>query len=311
MPRKTQVESPSEWEDFAGVGSKRAKELRDELGRFDNVSKSKNALKNKLASVSSGDRRNLPQYAQNVVKGVRGTTKERAEALDDSLVKKQSVDQRTARTRSKTTRKERNKEADRRDRGFELMDRDPVDVAATFGALRDEYDDRFEVPAADLGRTIRDDEDRATAQPVISAASSRVTFSGGAQPADLVDETERAVSNTSENKPVISPGEGLDKLGDFVEQEVGFDREIAGVEFDRRDRIAASELHDERSKKAQRVDERRGAPVTNDLDKWSSNPDEFDYPGVDTKPTFGDGDQLGDDPAAGMDSLVGRLAGDR
>jgi hypothetical protein len=311
MPRKTQVESPSEWEDFAGVGSKRAKELRNELGRFNNVSKSKNALKNKLASVSSGNRRNLPQYAQNVVKGVRGTTQERAEALDDDLVQTQSVDQRTARTRSKTTRKERNKEADRRDRGFELMERDPVDVAATFDALRDEYDDRFEVPAADLGRSVRDEEDRATSQPVISAASSRVTFAGGAQAADLVDETERAVTNTSENKPVISPGEGLDKLGDFVEDEIGFGREAGGVEFDRRDRIAASELHDERSRKAQRVDERRGAPVTSNLDKWASNPDEYDYPGVDTEPKFADGELLGDDPGAGMDSIVERLAGER
>jgi hypothetical protein len=311
MVEKIQIERPSEWEDFAGIGPKRASQLRDELGQYSNVTKAKNALKNKLASVSSGNRRNLPKYAQNVVQGTNGTTKQRAEALDEKLVQRQSVDQRTARTRSKTTRKQRNKEADRRDRGFELMNRGAADIVATFGALRDEYDERFEVPAADLGRSIREEQDRATAQPVISAASSRVTFAGGAQAADLVDETEQAVANTSENKPVISPGEGLDKLGDFVEQEIGFDRSVGGVEFDRRDRIAASELHDERSMEAQRVDEQRAAPVTSDLEKWSSSPDEFDYPGVDTNPTFADGALFDDDATRGMDSVRERLASGR
>lgn len=308
MANKTQIKSPTQWEDFAGVGRKRAKELRNELGEFDTVSKSKNALKNKLSKVSSGNRRNLPEYAQNVVKGVSGTTKERADALDDELVNQKSVDPRTARTKSKTTRKERNQQADRRDRGFELMERGAEDVAATFEALRDEYDDRFDVPAADLGRTIRDEEDRASSQPVISAASSRVTFAGGAQPADLVDETERAVSDTSDSKAVISPGEGLDKLGDFVEEQVGFQQEAGGVTFDRRDRIAASEIHDERSPKAQRVDERRGAPVTTDLDKWASNPDEFDYPGVDTKPEFAGESDL-NTFSGSLESLSGRLGG--
>jgi len=44
----------------------------------------------------------------------------------------------------------------------------------------------------------------------------------------------------------------------------------------------AQEQHDERSEKAQRVDERNRAPVTTDASRWADNPEALDFPGVDT-----------------------------
>lgn len=44
----------------------------------------------------------------------------------------------------------------------------------------------------------------------------------------------------------------------------------------------AQAQHEERSAKAQRVDERREATVTDDYKEWSEAPDRYDYPGVDT-----------------------------
>jgi hypothetical protein len=45
---------------------------------------------------------------------------------------------------------------------------------------------------------------------------------------------------------------------------------------------AASTVHRSRSPRARRVDDRRKAPITTDLDQWASNPNRWDYPGVDT-----------------------------
>lgn len=44
------------------------------------------------------------------------------------------------------------------------------------------------------------------------------------------------------------------------------------------------EIHSERSKKSRETDEAFNAPLTLDKEKWRENPDEYDYPGVDTIP---------------------------
>lgn len=44
----------------------------------------------------------------------------------------------------------------------------------------------------------------------------------------------------------------------------------------------AREFHDERSAYSQEQDEERRARITTDLEQWKSDPDSFDYPGVDT-----------------------------
>lgn len=45
---------------------------------------------------------------------------------------------------------------------------------------------------------------------------------------------------------------------------------------------AASAVHRSRSPRSRRVDERKDAPITTDLDQWAAAPSRFDYPGVDT-----------------------------
>jgi hypothetical protein len=54
-------------------------------------------------------------------------------------------------------------------------------------------------------------------------------------------------------------------------------------ELDAREVARAESMHEDRSPKAQRVDERKKAPVTDEIGKWSDNPSHWDYPGVDTQ----------------------------
>jgi len=45
-------------------------------------------------------------------------------------------------------------------------------------------------------------------------------------------------------------------------------------------------IHNDRTPEAQIADESKDAEITTNKRKWASNPDEFDYPGVDTGPRF-------------------------
>jgi hypothetical protein len=54
-------------------------------------------------------------------------------------------------------------------------------------------------------------------------------------------------------------------------------------DLDAREVARAEDFHEDRPPKAQRVDERRKAPLTDEITQWKSDPDHFDYPGVDTK----------------------------
>jgi len=54
-------------------------------------------------------------------------------------------------------------------------------------------------------------------------------------------------------------------------------------ELDAREVARAESMHEDRSAKAQRVDERKKAPVTDEIGKWADNPGHWDYPGVDTQ----------------------------
>lgn len=46
------------------------------------------------------------------------------------------------------------------------------------------------------------------------------------------------------------------------------------------------EIHESRSEYAQKQDEARDARITTDVEKWANDPDSWDFPGVDTGPTF-------------------------
>jgi hypothetical protein len=71
------------------------------------------------------------------------------------------------------------------------------------------------------------------------------------------------------------------RKGDPVSPDV-----MAGSRYDRRvqprTHAAAEAVNRSRSAKARRVDRRRDAPVTTDLDEWAEDPDHHDFPGVDT-----------------------------
>jgi len=73
---------------------------------------------------------------------------------------------------------------------------------------------------------------------------------------------------------------GRGSIGDVFD--VGFNRDGQrlrgkGDDFDR-----LQDVHDERSKRARRVDERRQAKVTRDPIQWVNNPSQYDFPGIDT-----------------------------
>jgi len=48
------------------------------------------------------------------------------------------------------------------------------------------------------------------------------------------------------------------------------------------DRKKASDFHQSRSQEAQRIDENRRAPIETDFQEWADDPDDLDFPGVDT-----------------------------
>jgi len=66
------------------------------------------------------------------------------------------------------------------------------------------------------------------------------------------------------------------------------------------DRREAFEFHQDRSETAQEVDENRRAPITTDVEKWKSDPNGFDFPGIDTprrKPRREEKDRNSVDPS--------------
>jgi hypothetical protein len=55
---------------------------------------------------------------------------------------------------------------------------------------------------------------------------------------------------------------------------------------DVRGEIDPQRIHNARPRSNRRADERRDAEITTDPLQWASNPNEYDFPGVDTGPTF-------------------------
>lgn len=79
---------------------------------------------------------------------------------------------------------------------------------------------------------------------------------------------------------------------DFLQEERQFNGDVFDVAFSTDDtgRVAASgrdveemqDAHEERSQRAQTIDERRSAKLTHDPLEWAQAKDEYDFPGVDT-----------------------------
>lgn len=233
MPKQTRVERPNRWEDVAGIGPTRAKTLRQEVGRFDRTFsdiRDSRQRREIIARSTSGSTQSLPEYAENAVEAARDPS---PDVVDDDLVTTQKVDERTARTRSKTEIDRRNRQDDRRDLGFDTMERDAEELDQAAERFTDEYDGRFDVPAADLGRTARDElpDDRATSQPLINTAGSRTVFQSN-NPGDAFrQELERQAEGI--DRATASPGELADSFVSFVDNEVGLGGGSPGGTFAR------------------------------------------------------------------------------
>lgn len=85
---------------------------------------------------------------------------------------------------------------------------------------------------------------------------------------DQDDEAQSFVQDQGDTGDVFDIGFGRGKSGQIFGQ---------GDDFDRVER-----RHESRSSRAQTVDEKRTAPVTLDPFVWANNPNEYDFPGVDT-----------------------------
>ncbi|WP_136689984.1 hypothetical protein [Halorhabdus amylolytica] len=80
---------------------------------------------------------------------------------------------------------------------------------------------------------------------------------------------------------------------DFLREEQRFEDDIFDIAFSQsdsfgrpvgsgRDYQTLRERHEQRSERAQELDEQKHAPTTRDPIKWSQNPGEYDFPGIDT-----------------------------
>jgi hypothetical protein len=63
------------------------------------------------------------------------------------------------------------------------------------------------------------------------------------------------------------------------------------------------EINKRRSPEAQAADRAKDAPLTTDAEKWASSPGEYDFPGVDTGPTFREEEGEDFDTGPFLDSL--------
>jgi len=90
------------------------------------------------------------------------------------------------------------------------------------------------------------------------------------------DRLKQRVKNHTEVADAIGgagPNQFDDDAREFSQKQVKVDSEI-------HKRLA--DQHEDRSEVAQRVDENRKAPRAPSPDVWADNPDQFDWPGVDT-----------------------------
>jgi hypothetical protein len=99
-------------------------------------------------------------------------------------------------------------------------------------------------------------------------------------------QTERVQAQQLENAK-LPAFMGDEEAASFLEEEQRFSDDIFAISFSGEqpsgeDFQRLREAHEDRSERAQRVDERRTAEVTRDPLKWSRNKSTLDFPGIDT-----------------------------
>jgi len=82
--------------------------------------------------------------------------------------------------------------------------------------------------------------------------------------------------------------EGEVKLSDSISTDLStaFSSDDVQAVGDLRDSIDPRDVHSNRPRTARVADEAKDAEITSDPLEWSSAPSQFDFPGVDTGPTF-------------------------
>jgi len=133
------------------------------------------------------------------------------------------------------------------------------------------------------------------------------TSYGRQKPLDEADEADRATKEGFEfaldaaanlspfERDTLERGNELAKqtgqMGSFtVEQTTTEERDLQDetieaqerMQIDAREYARARNFQQDRSREAKRVDNNRKAPVTDEITTWKANPDEWDYPGIDT-----------------------------
>jgi len=94
---------------------------------------------------------------------------------------------------------------------------------------------------------------------------------------DRVDSAKRPAIVEQDEAATDFLQEEMEFGGDPFDVSVQGRREASG-----RDVELVEERHEQRSMRAQRQDEMEAAPTTSNPLKWSANPDQYDFPGVDT-----------------------------
>lgn len=115
----------------------------------------------------------------------------------------------------------------------------------------------------------------------------------------MSDNKEYTIEEVGSGEPVddgfgSSLGDGRVKLNGTppaVEDEMYPGRVVETDDL--RDSIDPVAINRRRSEEAKAADRAQDAPITTDPLQWASSPDEYDFPGVDTGPTFRE--EQGDD----------------
>jgi len=156
----------------------------------------------------------------------------------------------------------------------------------------------------DLGAGLRPDEYEEVKTTTYGYGDSDMTKTIGLEEADEGDRARKeafefgldAAANLSPfDRTTIEKGNELSQqtagMGAFtVEQTTTTERELSdgtveaeeNMNIDSREYARARKFQQQRSPKARRVDNRRKAPITDEITTWKDNPSHWDYPGVDT-----------------------------
>jgi len=282
MARKTLKRRPQSFTEVKGVGGKRAKQLNQEFGSFQQFkNNSSNALRNKLAGIVSGDRRNLPKFAENLITATKGRESQAVEAVSSDLVEVEetSVAGNTGYKSRSGQRKQRVKEGEAQPEG----DLSSVDQ---FGEALDVFSEEYQGETTFTGpdpTSIREGVFESAApdefQSIVPSAVNQRSFLQFPRE----DKFEENVQEQAGTEDAVEPAK--EAFVEFVDRDIGLGpsmRTFGEFEVSSSEYEEAQEEFAQQSPEAKRVDKRRRAPITTNEDVYAQAPGRYDFPGVDT-----------------------------